>query len=303
MTDPTRPTDEELAGRIRRSLDHYRLEAPLPNVVEVRPGPVWRAATLLAASLAGAVVTMALLGAFNGLRSGPGVGGPPASSEPTADSSDLPESSAPQPTAKATPIPESAAAERCLMEDGLVPDEWLRGGESEEQVRAHIRGLPLLVEERRDFGSLFVYADERFVAVCTFEPSLGAVPDFTRFHMLRETLIDSSLGTGSSFSSGGSVDAEGKADPGDPPNLLLQGWASAEVGRVEGVLEDGATVPAPLADGVWVAWWQRPVGSVAIRAYSLDGRLMDEVMHELTVPAPIGPDGVVDPTIAPAPRG
>jgi hypothetical protein len=53
--------------------------------------------------------------------------------------------------------------------------------------------------------------------------------------------------------------------------MMMFGQADGNVARVEILLEDGSTVPAMLADGVWIAWWSEALSSVGIRATLADG--------------------------------
>jgi hypothetical protein len=284
MTDPIRPTDEELTGRIQRSMDHYRLEAPLPSTVLVRARPAWRAGTLLAAGLAGAVLTLALLSVGDRLRAPGDVGGPSPNQSSGATAS-------PAPTPGPTDVPVAAAREECLPQHGIVPVDWLQFGESEQQVRDHFLALPLLVEWHDQMGSLFVFGDDLFVAVCTFEGRPGVAAFAGGFHLVREQ-PERAVMAGGSFSGGGSVDDDGNPDPANPPEMLLQGFATDDVERVEVALADGTSVEATLAGGVWVAWWHLNVGTVEIRAFGMDGELVETVPHTMFVPAPAGPDGV-----------
>lgn len=275
MTSPRHPNDEELFGRIERSMAHYRLERPIPEVIAERSVTWVRFGGLAAAGLAGALLTVAVLAGVNGLRFPPAVGSSP------------------------TPIPEFVAAERCLRQDGQIPEQWYAPGEDEAAVRAHLRGLPLLVHKEREIGSLFVYGDDRLVAVCTSRPVTSGEPDFTRLQVVREDPAPF-LKTGSAIASGGSVDADGNPLPSDPPYMLVQGFSAADVTRVEAVLEDGSRVPAVVADGVWVAWWQRNLGTTAIRAYGTDGSLLSEIPYVLKAHPPAGPDGLIFPENSPA---
>jgi len=48
--------------------------------------------------------------------------------------------------------------------------------------------------------------------------------------------------------------------------MIMFGQADANVARVEVLLEDGSTVQAMLAGGVWVAWWNDSLSAVGIRS-------------------------------------
>ncbi len=275
MTSPRHPNDEELFGRIERSMAHYRLERPIPEVIVERSARWVSFGGLAAAALAGAVLTLAVLAGVNGLRFPPGVGSSP------------------------TPIPEFVAAERCLRQDGQIPEQWYGPGEDEAAVREHLRNLPLLFREDRQIGSLVVYGDDRLIAACTFQAVSSGEPDFTGLHVLRENPVDV-VKVGSAVTGGGSVDASGDPLPSDLPFMLVQGFASADVTRVEIVLGDDSRVRAGVADGVWVAWWQRNLGTTAIRAYGTDGSLLSEIPYVLKAQPPAGPDGVIFPEDSPA---
>lgn len=268
MTSPRHPNDQELFGLIERSMSHYRLERPIPEVIVERSARWVSFGGLAAAALAGAVLAVAVLAGVNGLRFPPGFG------------------------SSSTPIPEFVAAERCLREDGQIPEQWYGPGEDEAAVREHLRNLPLLFREDREIGSLVVYGDNRLIAACTFQAVSSGEPDFTGLHVLRENPVDV-VKVGSAVTGGGSVDASGDPVPSDLPFMLVQGFASADVTRVEIVLGDGSRVPAPVADGVWVAWWQRNLGTNAVRAYGLDGSLLIEVPYVHAPLLPVGPDGVI----------
>jgi hypothetical protein len=301
MTDPIRPTDEELTGRIQRSMDHYRLEAPLPSTVLVRARPAWRAGTLLAAGLAGALLTLAVLGATDRLGTASGATPSPRVTPSPAQTADARRSPAPSLAPSDAPVPVAEATERCLRPEGEVPREWLRDGESEADAWSRIALLPLLIEDRQSVGSLFSFGDDRFVVVCTF---LGPdEPDVTIIRMLRPTSSGQIIELGGSAAAGGATTAEGYPDPENPPDLLIVGFADASVERVDVVLEDGSVARAGLRDGVWVAWWHRDAGSVAIRGYDRDGSLLDEMPFTVAVPRPIPPGGLEVPAeeTSPAP--
>jgi hypothetical protein len=55
------------------------------------------------------------------------------------------------------------------------------------------------------------------------------------------------------------------------PDLMMFGQADASVAWVEIVLDDGSTVPAKVAGGVWIGWWNESLSSVGIRATLSDG--------------------------------
>lgn len=298
MTDPTLPTDDELEERIRRSLSHYRLERPLPTLSDGGRSR-WRAAPLLLAAAAGALLTIAVLASLDALRFNPSVGNP--SPQPSIPPSATATGATVAPGF--TPLPLAEVTQRCLSQSGDIPTDWLRPGETDADVRARLASLPLLLEDHRATGSIYMFGDDRLTVTCDFIPHPGADMDFLGLKLVHRP-PETGVEVGGALAGGGAVDAGGQTNPDELPEMLLQGFAATDVARIEVLLEDGSVEPALLANGAWVAWWQRNVASVSVRAYAADGTLIVDVPYVFAAPAPTGPDGIDLPaeTESPAPQ-
>jgi len=276
VTDPIRPTDDELFGRIRRSMDHYRFAGALRSAH--RPSSWWRVGALLAAALTGAVLAVAVLGMVGDLRlTPPRVGGPTAS--PATPGPSTGPSVQPSPTRPPLVISDARAAEACLtLTQTDVADGWGEPGETNEQVIAEFASLPLLIADRREHGSVFLYGDNRFDVVCQFLDTGGPTPDLGISREPREAVADVIEYSGGRYT-GGVVDANGNPVGLELPDILMHGTVDPDVARIELVLDDGTTRDARLAAGYWMIWLQEGVGTQALRAYDADGVLRRELEH------------------------
>jgi hypothetical protein len=196
------------------------------------------------------------------------------------------------PVPSASPVPEDVAATLCLpvTADDVLAD-WVEEGEDAASVAARLSGLPLAIAEHRSDGSAFVFADDRFVVACRFEP--GADTPGTHMRGVRDPGADGAAGLLFVSSRPQTVDDEGEPVPGERPETLAIGAAEAEVDRVALVLEDGSELEAKLAGGVWLAWWREPLASTALRAYGVDDDLLDEVAAEIEI-YEFPEDGIVE---------
>lgn len=263
MTDPAKPTDEELAQRIRRSMSHYQFDRPLDAPVPGRRNRLWDALRLVAASAAGAALTLVVLALLRGVS--PALVGD-ASPTPT-----------PQPPEG--PTAEEAAPGCLAIGLGAFVDEWLEPGEDPASVIARIAGLPLVLREDRETGSVLVFADERFVVGC--EWAAGASAPEGVFRGVRGPATDPSVKLLFAFSERDGAEPPSPDYVGDQVSV---GVARDDVARVVVLLEDGASVEARVANGLWLAWWQDPVDAERLRAYDASGALLDDSPADPTAP-------------------
>jgi hypothetical protein len=256
-----RPDDAELHDQIRRATEHFTLDRPAPSPELARPGRAGvHLASLLGAAAAGALVTLLAVGlvARPGLIPGAGTPSPTSTTTPLV----MPTSPV-QPGASEVPL---AAAQRiCLADPGSIPAEWLTGGQTAADVVAEIAGLPHVITVQRSHTALFVFADSRFLVVCSIGRHTDGRDDISIVRSLRESNGDPIA------YAGGTVDPASIDDEIPLLDMMMFGQADGNVARVEILLEDGSTVPAMVADGVWIAWWNEALSSVGIRATLLDG--------------------------------
>ncbi|HEY8178481.1 MAG TPA: hypothetical protein VIH19_07805 [Candidatus Limnocylindria bacterium] len=296
MTDNLPPTDRELAERIQRSMDHYRF--PRSSVEPVRPRIAWGSiASLFAAAAAGAVVAIAVIGATGGL----------ARMATSTSPSGTPSSGAASPTARPTPAPsapgilpitDADATAACLaMEPSGVQADWLRSGESRAEVVERFGRLPLLIADRREGASIFVFADDQFVTTCGFTAEQeGPSSTMRGIRQLPENAAADVLYIRSSPMT---VDEDGTMVPGGEPEIVAVGTAAPDVARLAVVLQDGTLLDARLSNGVWLAWWTEPLSGVAVRAFDAEGRRIDQIPADLNVMT--FPEGGVEFSVPPDP--
>jgi hypothetical protein len=257
-------------------MSHYHFDRPLELAAPRRGGRIWEAARLVAASAAGAALTLVVLAVLRGM--------PPA---PAGDASPTPqpsESVAALPTAPATAPPGGPTAEEAgvgclsLEPDGVV-DDWLEPGEDPAAVAARIADLPLVLRDDRATGSVLVFADDRFVVGC--EWAAGASAPEGIFRGVREPAVDPSVKLLFAFSE---RDGAEPPSPGFVGDQVSVGATRDDVARVLVVLEDGVRVEASVGGGLWLAWWREPVDAATLRAYDASGALLDESPADPTTP-------------------
>jgi heat shock protein HslJ len=285
MTDPTRPTDEELAQRIRRSMSHYHFDRPL-QVAPRRSWGMWDAARLVAAGAAGAALTLVVLGLLRGISPAP-VG--EASQTPRPSPSIAGPSAPPSATPAQGPTEDEAAAGCLRLNPDDVAEDWLEEGEDAATVIDRIAGLPLVLRDDRETGSVLVFADDRFVVMC--EWSAGASEPEGIARVVRES-TDDWVKLLFAFSEQDGAESPTPDYVGDQVSV---GIARDDVARVLVILADGARVDALVGEGLWLARWQEPIEAVTLRAYDASGTLLDEVPADPTSPdlALIGPTWTV----------
>jgi hypothetical protein len=274
MTDDRRPAEDELlAGRIRDSMAHYTFDRPLP-AARRRASP-WRWPVLAAAALGGAAAAILAISLLGGMPRAPLAGASPT----------------PAPSGVASPpgspIGEAEAGTRC-REPHEIQDSWIAPGETAESVADRLRQLPLIHVDRRATATFFLYADNRFTIQCEVRPGPTG-----------ELLADVSMGPrephGGGLEYSGGASSPGSPEPGGQvPDLYMFGTAAPRFVRVEIVLADGGALPAWIGDGVWFAWWNEPISSVAIRGYAGDGTVT--TLREGINFVPIEPDPTPEPT-------
>jgi hypothetical protein len=274
MTDQRRDDDEALAERIRRSMAHYRLDRELRSLR--RQTSPWRWPMLAGAALAGAAMSLAAVAGLSLLTRAPYQGSEPTPS-PSPMGSMRPVSS-PSPAA-VLDVTEAQAADECLRVDERdVLDRWQATGETKADVVARFAGLPLLILDRREGAVIFVFADDRLVTGCGYVTGQATPESVVRG--VRSILGNRSARALFIGSDPMIIDSEGRMLPGGEPEITAIGIASPSVARVAIVLDDGRTLDARLAAGIWLAWWEEPVGGVAIRTYDRAGALIAEVPEE-----------------------
>lgn len=276
MTHPGQPTDEELAQRIRRSMSHYTFDRPLHVSARGRDARVWNAARLVAAGMAGAVMTLVVLALLRDASSAPS--GNPSPNPSATQTSGAP--LAPSPSGSADAPTEGEAAVGCLsLAPGEVVDEWVAEGETAESVAVRIARLPLVLRDDRADGSVLVFADDRFVVMCEWAAAAPAPEGIAR--ALRVPAVDPSVKLLVAFS---------ERDGAEPPtpdfigDQISIGVVRDDVARVVVVLDDRTRVDALVRDGVWMAWWDEPVEAASLLAYDADGTLIDESPADPTEP-------------------
>lgn len=284
MTGPMRPTDEELSQRIRRSMDHYTFDRPLPGPHDGGRAAAWRWSGMLAAAAAGALVALVAVALVGWPRAGMLGSGTPSSSPiaMTAAASPSESLSTASPRPEASEVGRTSADRTCLADPGEIPAEWLRPGESKEAVRDRLGALSLVHADQRPHAARFLYADDRFVINCQIDRRADGSSGSGIVRGIRED-----HGGGLEYSSG-SAYAGGEIVDGmrRPADMCMTGTAAPHFVRVEVGLSNGDTVEAWLGDGLWLAWWNEPVDAVEIRGYDADGDVTT-VRHELSVPRPI----------------
>jgi len=291
VTDPTRPTDTELSERIRRSMSHYTFDRGLVVHEQARPAGWLRFGALAAAGAAGAVIAVAALGLMGGLRFGPlaGEGGPSPSAVQSPGPSMIP-TATPTPSATALVISDATATDRCLaVTSESIQDSWIQPGETVDQVIQRLVTLPLLIADRREHASVFLFGDERFVVVCQFRDTGGEELEFSVWREPRVAADDVIRYLGGGYT-GGAVDANGVIVGLNLPDLTAHGTVTPDVARIELVLEDGTTREARIAAGDWVIWLQEDVATTALRAYDAQGDLLREMPFVQVIPAPTAID-------------
>ena len=162
----------------------------------------------------------------------------------------------------------SGVRDACGSQSFDVPAEWVRAGEQMGQLVQRINSLPLVNVDIRDHAASYLFADERFVVDCRIYRTATTDPDSTLARSLRED-----PGTGLVYTFGSAVGAGGGPTGTWPADLLMVGSAAERFEQIEVVLEDGTTVPATLTDGMWLAWWNKPVASVEVRGYDAKGQV------------------------------
>jgi hypothetical protein len=274
MTD-LQPPDRELAERIRSSMAHYRHHGPLPTGSQRPGGRALRAGGLLAAAAAGAVLTLAAVGILGGMPIIPPTAASVAPSVSPSASGD------PSPSHPAGPVSDAAARAACRpVEPADVLDEWRAPGETRADVAARYAQLPLLIADRRQEGSVFVFGDDRLLIGCRYVSGQATPETIMRGMRLAEPGRVRPLFVASDPLL---VDGDGLPVPGSHADVMAIGLAASEVARVAILLEDGSTVDARVAGGYWLAWWQVPLSGTAIRAYALNDRLLEELAHEFDI--------------------
>jgi hypothetical protein len=286
VTDQRPPDDRELADQIQRAMAHYRFQG---RAIEpaARRGllPI---ASLLGAAVVGAVVTLAVIGALGGLPRA-NVGGEtplPMSTATGRPSSTVPSASAaatPQATsAGILPVTDAEATAACLaVAPSDVLADWLMPGESRAEVAVQFGRLPLLIADRREGASMFVFADDRFVSACGF--TAGQEQPSSTMRGVRQLSPNAGVDVLFISSSPMIVDEDGQMVPGGEPEIVAVGTAASEIARVAVVLEDGTLLDARLSGGAWLAWWTEPLSGTAVRAFDPDRDRIYQVPAELKV--------------------
>jgi hypothetical protein len=177
------------------------------------------------------------------------------------------------------PSDEEAAAGCLALEPSEVLEEWVEPGEDATSVAARIGALPIALRDTGPTGSVFVFADARFVVMCDWSASTSAPEGIARG--IREESADSSVMLLFAFSQ---ADAE-PPTPGVDADQIAVGTMRDDVADVTVVLETGARVRAVSGDGLWMAVWHEPADAVTLRASDASGALIDEVPAGPTDPA------------------
>lgn len=276
MTDPARPTDEELAQRIRRSMSHYQFERPLQIPAQRETRRRWDVARLVIASAAGAAMAIVVLGLLRGFAPAPvGEGPPTPQPSRSIDASPVPSTAAPADP----PTAEEAAVECLALDAGEVADDWVQEGEDAMAVLERFAGLPLVMRDDRATGSVLVFADERFVVMCEWSSSASTPEGIAR--AVREPTSDPSVKVLFAFSE---RDGAEPAPPDFMGDQVSVGVVRDDVAEVLVILADGSRVEAMVAGGLWMAWWHEPIDAESLRGYDASGRLLDESPADPTSP-------------------
>lgn len=257
MSTPVSPNESELFARIREAASHYAFDLPLTETAPRERLP--RLASLAAVALVaagGVILTLAVVGVL---------GGPPfntvGSIGPVASSLRSPDV-----VTGATQVPVDVAARVCRQTADAIPSDWLQPDVTAADIRARLIGLPLVHDEQRTHAALFVFADDRYVTLCTVaRRAAAAVDDHEGLSIATGLLNDPHGLVDYSFGMAGS----GAEDV--PWNMVMAGAAARDVASVGVRLADGKTVGAWLGDGVWVAWWNEPIASREIVVRSRSG--------------------------------
>jgi hypothetical protein len=183
------------------------------------------------------------------------------------------------------------------MEPSGVQADWLRSGESRAEVVERFGRLPLLIADRREGASIFVFADDQFVTTCGFTAEQeGPSSTMRGIRQLPENAAADVLYIRSSPMN---VDEDGTMVPGGEPEIVAVGTAAPDVARLAVVLQDGTLLDARLSNGVWLAWWTEPLSGVAVRAFDAEGRRIDQIPADLNVMT--FPEGGVEFSVPPDP--
>jgi hypothetical protein len=247
----------DVTARIRRSMQHYRMDRPMnelrrTRVPRLRPIAVVATTITAAVAITFAVLTLVL---------------------PWLES-----------TGREPDWHGGAAACRERTSPFQIPSDWLEPGESSSGIRRHLESLPLIGQQRRGDGGLVVLGDERFVRICFIqETALGSLGNAF------VTDTRAAVGDRQLEYLWGSADGGGDQLGGEGP-VVEAGLAGTDVGRVEVVREDGSRVAAVLAEGIWVAWWADRVSGSSIEAFDADGGLIGQFGEGVEVqPTPSPP--------------
>lgn len=248
MTGRAPLSDADLGARIRRSMQHYRLDRPLAGSGRGEPAATaWLRRALSAAAV---VVALAVIvGLLTVLVPG----------------------RAPQP-GSGSGIPGAVDACRTQRSPYYIPRAWLEQGETEAEIRERLRRLPLAAQDQRGQVAVLLLTDGQFTRTCVVALSVDLGP-FVEEVM---TVAISSMQEGPVHYAWG--DTTGP--------IVEGGVAGSDVARIEVIRADGVRVHAILAQGVWVAWWREAVSGVAIEAFDAQDRLLGEEHGGIEVPPP-----------------
>lgn len=279
MTDQLPPDDRELADRIKRAMAHYQFQGGAIDPAPARRG-LLAIASLLGAAVGGALVTLAVIGALGGLPH-TGVGGTPQGTPPGI-----------------LPLTDAEATAACLaVAPSDVLAEWLAPGESRAEVAAQFGRLSLLIADRREGASMFVFADDRFVSACGF--TAGQKEPGSTMRGVRQ--LDQNAGVDVLFISSSPmiVDEDGQMVPDGEPEIVAVGTAASNIERVAVVLEDGRLLDARLSGGVWLDWWTEPLSGTAVQGFDPVRDRIYQIPAELKVRT--FPESGVDVSVPPDP--
>ncbi len=262
MTRDNAP-DRDLVDRIRSSTAHWSFDRPEPIVATSNnrtTAPRYLAIAAVAIVAAALTVTaVAVVGRIPRLGL-PSVGQPTSS---PAVPSPNPRSAEPTVTPTLAPVSGADAERMCLDDNVEIQADWVQRGQSDDEVRRTLASLPIVHQDQRDHGGLFLFADDRFVNVCEIVRTASGDMNLSSSIGLREH-------------AGGDINISGAWNSpesmGAPvADMMVFGEAAPDVKAVHVVLEHGRRLDAWLGDGLWIAWWNEPVGSVAIEADHANG--------------------------------